>query len=294
MATNQAASQDASPMYILNNYPHDKYHPLSVAGSGALAMVYFSVSNQDYDALGKTKSTNTFDELRTKLVAVKVYATMPSNCAELEALQTIQESAGKDSHRLLASLVDYGTKWVATKAITPSLSVYELQNPTPEALILHTLLEMMRVCHVLYDGFETPMIHGDLHPGNMLIDAGSQTEFGLPGIVVIDFDQTKSAGGFEEAWEHFCMWARLLLSMLNRTGYGTPIEGWDQINDYLFSSASQASFEGMCGAIQSQLAKSLASLIPESVHLIGQSIRVAAAKKEANLRLVFQQAGLLG
>lgn len=280
-------------MPLLDEFPMDKYTPICEAGSGLWGVVFFSLRKHDYDAAMATKSSNTFDDLRSKLVAVKVCPNSAIDSAEVKALHAIRDSVDGPNRNNLLSLVNHGHKWIATKAITPSLSLQELEHPIPEAFVLHSLLEMTKACHFLYESCGKPMMHGDLHPGNMLIDASSQTEFGLPGLVVIDFDQAKSVEEFEDAWVDFFTHARFLLKTLNQSSYGTPVEGWDQINDYLSSSASQSSFEGLRGAIQTKLVESLGSLEPLDVHVIGHNIRIAVAKKEAGIRLAFRKQGLM-
>jgi serine/threonine protein kinase len=293
MATNSSNAQSTSALYIVDDYPVDVYTPISIAGCGNWGVVYFSLRKQDYEAAVKNKTVNTFDELRSKLVALKVCPNSPVESAEVKTLRAIQASVDENHRGLFVSLVDHGYKWIATEAITPSVSLFDLVHPIPEELILHILLGMTKASRFLYEGCATPMIHGDFHPGNILIDPTSQTESGLPGLVVFDFDHSKPVEKFEDAWEDFRIYARLLLNMLKRHGYGNPIEGWDQINDYVSNAASLASFEGLCGAIQARLDEAMADTTSEKMHTLREQLRIAAVENEAKLQSGFREAGLI-
>jgi serine/threonine protein kinase len=292
MATNQPNSQGPSGMYLMDEYPVDIFTPISIAGSGSCGVVYLSLRKQDYEAALEKKATNTIDELRSKLVAVKVCPDLPADSAEVKTLRAIRASLDENHKNLFVSLMDYGSKWIATEAITPSVSLFDLVHPIPEELILHILLGMTKASRFLYEGCATPMMHGDFHPGNMLLDARSQTS-GLPRLVVFDFDHSRPVDKFEDAWNDFRVYAHVLLNMLKRHGYGNPIEGWDQINDHLSRDASLASFEGLCSATQAQLNKALASTTPERMHALVEQLRFTAVENESKLRLGLREAGLI-
>ncbi|KAF2452221.1 hypothetical protein P171DRAFT_438817 [Karstenula rhodostoma CBS 690.94] len=292
MSTTQAYSQGVSAMHMMGDYPLDKYRPLSMAGSGHYAMVYFSLRLEDYHAFVKTKANNTFDKLRSKLVAVKVYADRPADSTELATLRAIQANADEDIRNSLASLIDHGHKWVASKAIAPAVTALDLEYPIPEEMVLNIILGMSRACRFLYENCAGRQ-HGDLHGHNMIIDTSSRDKYGLPRLVVIDFDQSKPVTSFNDAWQDFRTYVRLILGSLTDANYGAPVEGWDDINDYISNDARLASFGGVIDAIEAQLAKTLASTTPERLQAVREYVSGSTAKKEATLRIAFREAGLM-
>ncbi|KAF9739053.1 hypothetical protein PMIN06_005301 [Paraphaeosphaeria minitans] len=293
MASYQMDAQGISTMYIMEGFPVNKYQPIAMAGTGNFAGVYFSLTRENYRAFLKTKATNNFNELRSKLVAVKVYAELSVKGTELAALQAIQVNACNDMHSSLASITDHGHNWVATRAIAPAMTVLSLDYPIPDEMVLHILLGMSKACRFLYEAC-SGRTHGDLHGNNVLIDASTRNGHGLPRLVVIDLDQSKPVASFNEAWVDFRLYARLMLSSLTDSRYGSPVEDWDEINAYISNEAHLSSFEGLISAIEARMAEILAGRSPEKLHSELTQVWDMAAGKEAALQLAFCQAGLMG
>ncbi|KAL1592631.1 hypothetical protein SLS60_011047 [Paraconiothyrium brasiliense] len=285
-----------SPMYVVDEFPSQYYVPLATAGSGSYGVVYFSLRKEDYNAAVKAKAANTFENLRSKLVAVKVCPDMSLQSAEVKTLQVLRDSVDKDTERMFASLINSGHPWIATKAIAPSISLFrlvELQEPVARELVLHLLLEMTKACHFMYEVSKPRLAHRDLHLGNMLIDASYQTRSGFPGLVVIDFDQSETVDAID-AWKEYRVDAWALVSALLQIPYGIkPAEGWDAIYQTFFSATGPVSLRELSDTMQAMLTEALANVTPEKMRSILDPIKTAIEKNEADLRHSFREAGLM-
>ncbi|KAJ4351437.1 uncharacterized protein N0V89_006779 [Didymosphaeria variabile] len=274
---------------------NDAYEPILLAGSGSIGIVYFSLSRQDHDAAVKTKATNTFEDLRSKLVTVKVCPDMHLDSVELKTLQTLKENVDEDTEKMFASLVASGHPWIATKAIVPSVSLIsltDLEHPVAKELVLHFLLEMTKACIFMHEVCEPRFVHRDLHLGNMLIDASYQTECGFPGLVVIDFDQSEPVN-IVNAWSEWRVDSCVMVSYLLKKPYGKEVDGWHDINHAWFDGTGPVSLRSLRDTLQDMLTEAMASMTPDKMRSILDPVKAVIAKKEDDLRQAFREAGLM-
>lgn len=245
----------------------------------------------------ETRATNSFDELCSKLVAVKVHSNGPVDSAELESLRAIQANAHNGMEQSFCSLIDSGSRWLVTEAIALSVTVGDIGHDgesshhlTPE-MGLHVVLEMAKAYRFLHEDC-SGTVHGDMHWDNMLLDTRSATELGFPRLVVIDFGSSQHGVSIRGAWDDFHSWVREVIWQMKGM-YLAPVEEWGEVNGYLSRAASPTCFESLIPAIERRLEHMLAGKPPGHVDESCANAKISADQKAAELRGIFQEAGLL-
>ncbi len=135
-------------------FPHDRYKPLAVLGSGANGIVYLSR-----------------DRLLAKRVAVKVLRVIERE--RLLSFQNEARTASRLSHPHITKVLDFG----CTPEGTPFMVMEYVEGLTLEHLIEQeqglsadlAVLILIRIAEALEYAHNSNVLHCDLKPGNILI-----------------------------------------------------------------------------------------------------------------------------
>ncbi|KAF2710059.1 hypothetical protein K504DRAFT_524867 [Pleomassaria siparia CBS 279.74] len=188
------ASSSRVPWPAINEvytFTSKKYIPIALAGTGVHATVYLCLPS----------AFQTSTSLPHQLVAVKIpepdYADRAKR--EVPALMRVGSAAGKLTHhfpdfleviRIDESDSNSDPRYLTITAIHgASLSQFSAAcDPSrhPEELVLHVYLQLASLIQVLQTMWPA-IAHGDLHPGNLMLDQSRQDVPGFPNVVLIDF-----------------------------------------------------------------------------------------------------------
>lgn len=177
-----------------NIYPTGEYVPVMVLGSGTAADVFLSLTVQEYEDALARKATNTFDDLKSKLKAVKVfkYEYMNSAKEEAEALQRVAKNHHKDDYPkgAFALLLDQGPDWIVMEAIFPSITLEDcLELEIPGSVLLTYFVEAVEAFKFLHETCKPAVTHEDVHSGNFLISSMSACGTDRSPVAIIDFSE---------------------------------------------------------------------------------------------------------
>lgn len=173
-----------------SKYPTGKYVPIMLLGTGSAADVFLSLTVPEYEDALARKATNTFDGLKSKLKAVKIFKIEYLNSAkeEAEALQRVAEHVDKGDSRKgsFALLLDEDSDWIVMEAIFPSITLMDcVKLDPPGAILLTYFVEAVKAFAFLHETCKPAVAHNDVHSENLLISARGTDR---SPVAIIDFN----------------------------------------------------------------------------------------------------------
>ncbi|OCK73961.1 kinase-like protein [Lepidopterella palustris CBS 459.81] len=201
--------REASPTTILP----EKYVKVANAGYGNYGEVFFCLPKTAIaaaaDGIKSTPPSMDMDKLWREICVVKVQRSVEAKFGakcEVVAMEAIRASESPMCSRL-AEILDADNSsgdtvdWIATSAIFgPTLCQVSFgwnkvmdYKPIPEEMVCHVFIQLCDALRFLH-GLEQPIMHCDIHKGNIMLDPFRQDFPGLPNVVLIDFGNAKMQG----------------------------------------------------------------------------------------------------
>jgi serine/threonine protein kinase len=165
-----------------------RYIPIRKAGSGKYGNVWYAL---------KARRRNNKQPLLSQLVALKVPVrhTEELITQEVRKLKQLQSTEGCPTSRFPrcfdSSWDETGKlcRWYTMSSIS-GFTLYNLRmsttEPIPEGLVSHITIQLAEAFRWLHSQ-NPPIIHGDFHAANAMIDPSRQDVPGFPNAMVIDF-----------------------------------------------------------------------------------------------------------
>jgi serine/threonine protein kinase len=290
-----------SNLQPLPSFPLNAYTPIAEAGDGLYGVVYFSMRNSDFVLAQQKKSTNTYEELKSKLFAVKVLKHTTTSVysevmANLELRQAVTNFGHFAHHRDAFALVENAhVSWLATRAVVPGMVLDELVDKIgglPLAVLLQYFIDAVEIVRFINKVVNPPILHGDIHGRNILLDPTKPNTLGMPSLVLIDFS-TPRADVAQSGVSH----PRLdLQSVFNR--FTADMDCCADLKQFRTTEFPELfefdlSHDKLKRRIQKRLDDVLAETDPSSIETFRQRVEAATAANDNALMLAFRETGLL-
>ncbi|KAJ4305593.1 hypothetical protein N0V90_001124 [Kalmusia sp. IMI 367209] len=286
-------AENASSMNVLANFPVTRFRPIFQAGSGSWGTVYLSLSEQEFDTAIQEKEANTFETLKAKLVAVKVFQKGTSE-PEVQALSKLKnevEHHGYNPHAFTL-LFEYEQDWMAMRAVLPVMNLYNLY-PFPREVLLHCFLELTRTGRFLHEQCTPPVGHGDLHLANIMIDLDKETPFGFPQIVLVDFGFTKEIREQHDVSTVMGSMRYVMDELKYFPEDEQSLGCWEDFSQYVYCDKDPISFKKMEDDLAEKITSTLAAVTSERKQVLRNALTEMASEREQNLEAAFRSANLL-
>lgn len=291
----------SSSIQPLPSFPLNVYTPIAEAGDGMFGVVYFSMRNSDYALAQQNKSTNTYEELKSKLLTVKVLKHTASSVysevmANLELREAVTNFGHYGHHTDAFALVENAhLSWLATRAVVPGMMLDELVERIqglPLAVLLQYFIDAVEIVRFINKVANPPILHGDVHGRNILLDPSKPNVLGMPSLVLIDFSTPRA--DVAQSGVHN---PRLdLQNVFNRfTADMNCCADLKQFRTTDFPELFEfdLSHDELKRRIQKRLDDVLTETDPSSIETFKQRVEAANAEKDNALLLAFREAGLL-
>lgn len=176
-----------------------KYCSLFLAGSGNCGDAFIAIPFQTLKSMveKEKKKDSLRDKVLSQLCVVKQYAKENEGWAvtaqiEIDALKRLSKKPGPDGDcvsRLIEADFDRYT-WISTPAVLRTDIAGLLKDCGGDrysVLLYHAFIEVYRGIRHMHS-LKPAIVHGDLYPGNILVDLERPSDIpGLPRFVIIDF-----------------------------------------------------------------------------------------------------------
>ncbi|KAF2650720.1 hypothetical protein K491DRAFT_730774 [Lophiostoma macrostomum CBS 122681] len=197
MLQSNAKSETATDDDRLHLYEktNRQYIPVLKAGSGRYGNVWLALKA---DVLHSKKP------FKPQLIALKLPTPRNENMLtrEVQKLQYLQTTAGSPTARFVTCFHAQWDEshtycdWYTMTAI-PGFTLHDLivtfacpSLPVPEALVSHVAIQLAEAFRWLHT-HDPPLLHGDFHEANVMLDPSKQDVPGFPNVTLIVFGNAK-------------------------------------------------------------------------------------------------------
>ncbi|KAF2000852.1 hypothetical protein P154DRAFT_597958 [Amniculicola lignicola CBS 123094] len=207
----------------------NRFIPLKKAGSGTYGVVWIALQAA-LTAQNPVPSANT---LRAGICAVKVPVEDSDECtvaSEVDVLKRVNAATSPTMSKHFPELLDWlltlepsendNFNWFSMAAIIPSITLRDVSSscdrskePMPETLVSHVAVQLSNAIGFLHEQ-SPPILHEDLHEGNVMLKVDMKSPFKMPTVVLIDFGLSGRCGGTSTLGDELMFYA-LLFALAN-------------------------------------------------------------------------------